>query len=435
MKKWIAALLAMLLVISLLAGCSSKNDDDDDDDEKSSQSSKDKNKNDKDDDDDDDDKTPAVDGVAIDTIVDKPEKIYPDESENIFLDISTESPEESVTMQIGMTALSDDSIVIYFNDGPSKTTERVIEISADGSVVTGYIRADGAKDFIKDTESTVEELLTEATDILALVESVAMFSENMDGAKLRKVAPIESKTGKVYSYAIVEDGKDTGMVSVDQSTGLVVYLADETFELTVNAFDLTDAKIPEYKSLTDGVAVGTLLEQPEIIFNGDNISDFFVEVEMTQGGQKMTTTVGLKGLQSTEGVIFIEGKMDSVYNAMIVEVSATGTFNVYRRTSATGAFVLDTTATKEDVEEAKDVMIDILEITTDVNWEEVGDQLRKIESVNANVYTYEILVDGQVDGTISVNKDNGMVMLIEGDGLKMAVTRYSLTNHNIPSYK
>jgi len=435
MKKWIAALLAILLVVSLLAGCSSKKDDDDDDDRKSSQSSKDKDKNNKDDDDDDATAEITVDGVAIDTVLDKPEKVYPDESDNIFLEISTESPEESAAMQIGMTALSDGSVVIYFNDGPAKTTERVIEISADGSAVSGYIRADGAKDFVKDTESTAQELLAKASDILALVESVALFSENMDGAQLRKIAPMEAQTGKVYSYIIVEDGEDTGIVSIDQSTGLVVYLADETFELTVNAFDLSTANIPEYKSLTDGVAVGTLLDQPEILFNGDNVNNFFLELEMTQDGQTMTTTVGLKNLQGTEGVIFIEGKMDSYYNAMVVEVSATGTFNVYRRDDAGKAFVLDATATKDDVEDAKDIMLEVLEMTTDVDWDEAGDQLRKIESVNANVYTYEILVDGKVDGTVSVSKDNGMVMLIEDGGQKMAVTRYSLTEHNIPSYK
>lgn len=429
MKKWIAALLAMLLVISLLAGCSSKkeDDDDDDDDKKSSQTDKDKGDKDKGDKGD----AVTVDGVAIDTILDKPEKIYNDESENLFLDIVAESPDATETMQIGMTSLEDGTVVIYFNDGPAKTVERVTEISADGTTVTGYLRADGHTTFVLDTESTAEELLTEASDMLAIVELLGLFSENMDGAKLRKVAPIEAKTGKVYSYALIEDGKETGTVSVDQKTGLVVYLADETMELTVNAFDLTDARIPTYKTASDGAAIGTVMEKPEKICDTSKLDSFYLK--LTENGQSME--VHMKGLQGDSGVIALTRKVDNAYAAVVVEIAADDSFVAYEKVNPNDPYKLNSQMTMSDVEDIVEGVSEIVKMFINVDWDAEEDQLRKIQSANAQVYTYEILTDGAVTGTLSVDKATGLIVAIKGDGVNLAVTDFSLTDARLPQYK
>lgn len=276
LKKWLAVLLALMMLLSLLAGCAKDDDDDDDDDEKSSQT--DKNKDDKDEDKDsdqdedkdsdkdedkDEDKAPtkapviptpapteaptvSVDGVAIGTILDKPEKVFADDSDELYLNVTVNEAGTKETMGIGILANADDSVVIYFNDGPAKTAEYVIEIAADGTI-SGYTRAQGMTAFAADTVNSAEEILNLAEEMLGILEALSLDETITGDIKYKKIAPITAETGPVYSYTMIEDGQENGKVSVDKASGLAVYLEDSVTTITVNTLDLKNAQIPAYK--------------------------------------------------------------------------------------------------------------------------------------------------------------------------------------------
>ena len=192
------------------------------------------------------------------------------------------------------------------------------------------------------------------------------------------------------------------------------------------------------KEESNGVAIGTILDEPEVVFDDEDMENFYYKAKLEAGGEEMDLEIAIKTVSADAYTYYMSMDSDGQYMAVVIEIDEDGNWATYERIDAKDDFVETTDSyTEGDVEDTLYEMMDIITTCVEVDWSEKDAELKKVKSANSKVYTYEVLIDGEESGTVSVNKKDGMIMEMEDtiDGIKVTVEDYSLTKHNIPSYK
>ena len=182
-----------------------------------------------------------------------------------------------------------------------------------------------------------------------------------------------------------------------------------------------------------GVAIGTILDRPEKIYNG-KLDSFYLKV-IQNGTTSQSMDIHVQGLQGESGVIALTRNYNGTYAGIVVEIGANDTFAVYNRTKLSDPYVLDTTMTKEDVEDLAEGLSEIIKLFIARDWDAEDAQLRKTTAANEDVYTYEILQNGTAVSTLSVDKETGLIVDLDGDGERLTITDFHLTDARLPLYK
>jgi len=249
MKKLLALLLAMVMLLGMLAGCSKKNETTDGTSETEKTIVNQQNKN-EESGEPTEPKPEQLFGVTVGTELDAPEKVFSAEDLKMFY-VSLNRKVEGVmqTTEISMVEAEDGSVLIFAVNGPGSSKEAVYEITETG--VTKYLKSSGDKPYKLDEKTTAEEVATEAVTLTAYILLFTEYSEldAFKGIKYRKSSDvtINCPTGDVYVYDVLLDGKVAGQVCIDRQTGLLVKAKDLTAaqSVLVNSFRTTDVQIPE----------------------------------------------------------------------------------------------------------------------------------------------------------------------------------------------
>lgn len=280
MKKWIASLMALLLLVGVLAGCGAKEPASDDKPTKQTEATKAPTQA--------PTKVPTqaptqaptkaptvkptaaptqpivqptlpvqtqpivqptlpVSGEgAIGTVLNAPEKIYEDSSDTICFSVTMTENGETMTVVYGFDSSADDMFVTYV---AVDNMEIIVEIPmGQNGAAVGYAREGKQNAFAIDTEATQEELYEVFEEAFNVLEMLTLTGKTFENSSFKKIVPIVSAVGPVYSYEVTTDGQVTGNISIDKASGMLVLLQATNGDLlTVNAMDLTNARIPAYK--------------------------------------------------------------------------------------------------------------------------------------------------------------------------------------------
>ena len=261
MKKFLAIMLAMVMVLSLLAGCgdksskkNSKKDDDDDDDKKETTSQTDGTKG--------TEGTAAAGGnndsqsekpsievrpteeVAVGVELDAPEKSFPGRAYRIkFVMINAG---QTMDAEVIVKEAANGSGTYYMAQGENAI---VIEATQDNSYF-GYAKEGGNTEFEPLSDADQATLQGSLETIKQLASMFTNCTEAFDEARFRKAEPtVTCATGPVFAYDVIIDGEDVGLICVDKATGIVVYIADDTTggTITVSEFQISSVEFPSYK--------------------------------------------------------------------------------------------------------------------------------------------------------------------------------------------
>lgn len=464
-KKWIAVLLALMMLLSLLAGCAKKDDDDEEEEEKTSTTAAteagDETKPEKDP---EGTKAPEKDPVKKPTkatkgetaetkapetdepeepeepeeneILDEPEVVVDlDALEELYADVELTIDGETADIVIGAVDNDDGSIIYLEGEMDSEYRAMIVEMDADDEWVI-YSRAKKSDAFKLDdtlTEYDAEEAL-EVVDVVLQLLLIEDWSDICDGLQKVKAA-----NKNVYTYEMLLDDEVVGTVSVDKKTGVVTEIEAEIDgaegSMTVNDFSITDAKIPSYtKAEKEEPEESEILDEPEVVVDAAEIDELYADVELTVAGETVEVAVGAKLFSDGSGVIYLEGEMGDGYRAVILEDGEDGEVIAYSRTKKSDAFKQDDSFTEADVEEILGLFETVWSMLVVEDWSEVGEEFKKIESANKDVYTYEVSEDGEVMGTISVDKETGILTAVESEEVTLKLNDFSITDAKIPNY-
>ena len=263
MKKFLAVMLAMVMVLSLLAGCGSKsskksNKKDDDDDEKDKESTSDvssdsadkkddkNNGGNKDDDNNDGDTNndSNSDGVDFGILLDKPEKTFdPSTYNEVFVSYTEVLDGKEYTTDIAI--VKDGTTTVYYE--LSHGDASIAEETSEGFV--GYYKSEDATEFKLSTQfgqdfwgackKRVER------DLKYFTDWQSHFNEDYQLRKTKKT--VSYPTGPVDVYDVIWYDEVRGEIYVDQATGLIVYVDDNYGKYTVTQFQTSNVQLPAYK--------------------------------------------------------------------------------------------------------------------------------------------------------------------------------------------
>lgn len=292
MKKFLALLLAIVMVLGMLAGCSSKKKTSS---TKKSSSKKDKESTSATDDTDGTDGTGSTDdtgstngtgntnneqsntgnggtnnggtnneqpnggtvrpypggtsGVAAGTLLEQPEKLFDAESVNSFyISVDAETDGQAMTVQVAVIVQGDGKGLIYAVNGPADTEQAVYEVS--GSNIVKYAKNLTDSKFKLDNTTSVDDIEWEVEEIGDFLQTFIACQEAYDDIQFRKSnAVTTAPTGAVYAYDVVYEGQVDGLILIDQKTGLLVKVEafSSDFCYTVTNFKTADVQIPSYK--------------------------------------------------------------------------------------------------------------------------------------------------------------------------------------------
>lgn len=285
MKKFLALLLALVMVLGLFAGCSNQKKKST---KKKSSSKKDKETSSATEDTDSTDGTGSTDstgstnGIAIDpdkkpviaptqaqpsggtvrpypgtvagvpvgTLLDEPEKLF--DSANVNqIDFTVEMEEDGNAAILHFIIVADangSGGVVYVGKGDPAKDEVVFEMT--GNTLTKYTRQNNATKFTKDTTSGQQLLRSEFGQIADIVQIFNACQDAFHDIQFRKRnAPTRHTTGPVYAYDVIYEGEVDGMALINQETGLLVKIEGYAgnFNYNMIGFKLSDVRLPSYK--------------------------------------------------------------------------------------------------------------------------------------------------------------------------------------------
>lgn len=279
-KKWLAVLLCVAMLMSLLAACGGDSDSEDDEDEEETEE-KDETKDDKEEtkgDGKDETKPegtkPSGDATQPQATEPQPTEPQPTEPQpttpnrptvntSDFFDVAATldeidaydelriqfAEEDGRTITIAVENLDTDKGVLYFGDyySDGRLYETVIEI--DGETVNGYYSTPDTA-FVK-TDDT-EAVLGDVEMIYALFAMLSVDNGEYGAFGEAYVADgtTNALSGPAYVFKETVGGNVSAEILVDQATGIIVkntYLVDAPYVYLEVAQIDTDAGIPAYK--------------------------------------------------------------------------------------------------------------------------------------------------------------------------------------------
>ena len=243
MKKVVALLLAICMLVTILTGCNSENNTPAETDKTQSEqqepTSNEESKN---------NVGEVNKEVATGTILNTPEVQFDTNTEElyVFFTYPGDKANETASMEIAVDQVTDDTYLIYTTDGLLKNHELIYEVTDAG--VTKYYKDAFMDKFEKETEATQQQVEKEKNDMLSLFSYFMMQHSDYSGFQYRKSdKKVAELTGEVYVYDLMENNECVAQIGVDKATGLMVYYKDAAYEYTVQEFKTTGVEIPQYK--------------------------------------------------------------------------------------------------------------------------------------------------------------------------------------------
>lgn len=188
--------------------------------------------------------------VAVGTILDAPEVQFDANAEELYVYFACpgNASDKTTSMEIAVDQITEDTYLIYTTDGLLKNHELVYEVTDAG--ITKYYKDVFMDAFVQETEATQQQLEKEKNDMLLMLGYFMMQHPDYSGFQYRKSdAKVASLTGEVYVYDVMENNECTGQICIDKATGLMVKLKDEqgASVFSVQDFKISNVEIPAYK--------------------------------------------------------------------------------------------------------------------------------------------------------------------------------------------
>lgn len=244
MKKTLAVILAVLMLVGVLAGCAKDNQNPTEGKPEETTSSE--------------PTSPSQPNTqpttqpqaAVGDILNAPEVRFDTSIEDLYICFTYpgESNNEVLSMEIAVDQTTEDSYVIYVTDGLLKQDEAIYEVTNAG--ITKYHKDVFMDNFVQDTTLSQAELKQEETSIMTLLSMFMVAHPDLQGMQYRKTDETAfAITGEVYTYDLIKSGEVWGKICIDKTTGLLVSLKDTdgTALYTVQDIKTSNLGIPAYK--------------------------------------------------------------------------------------------------------------------------------------------------------------------------------------------
>lgn len=189
--------------------------------------------------------------VITDELLDAPEVSFNEENEDLYVMFASpgESEDETQMTSIAIDQITEDDYILYFCNGALFQDEEMI-FDVQGDNITMYAKTAFMDNYELVTSKTQEEMETAISDVMTIVTMFVYPEIYFDGAKYQKTDDIAfSLCGDVYTYNVIADGEVVYNIHIHQETGLMTYLADADGNMIFQVWEVstTELPIPEYK--------------------------------------------------------------------------------------------------------------------------------------------------------------------------------------------
>ena len=228
MKRIIASILTLLLLLSL---CACGNNKENNKTETNNQTSATESKK-------------QEESTAGETVT-EPEKTF--DTEKLYLRFTTTTDEKTNEFEYAFDQITDDTYLLYVSNGMLKNNEIVYEV---GDTEIKKYEKSALQEKFSLTTLSYEEAKNEVDTHMKLV---AMFLNGFEGAKgleYKKQGDFNApETGEAWMYDVYEDGKKIAEVMINKETGLYskIKMEDGSMTYTLSEYKLSGFTIPEYK--------------------------------------------------------------------------------------------------------------------------------------------------------------------------------------------
>lgn len=182
-------------------------------------------------------------------LLDAPEVSFDTSLEQLYIYFTMPGEGDEVTsMEIALDQVTEDMYVLYVTNGLLKLNEMVYEVSDDG--ITKYYKDTFMESFLLETELSQAELENEKNTMMELLSCFMMMGSDLEGVQYEKTDEVAvALTGDALTYNMVQNGQVTGKITIDKATGLMVSMKDAEGNSLYTVMDIktSDLGIPAYK--------------------------------------------------------------------------------------------------------------------------------------------------------------------------------------------
>lgn len=190
------------------------------------------------------------------------------------------------------------------------------------------------------------------------------------------------------------------------------------------------------------VAVGTILDTPEVLFDADAEELYVYFTTPTPGATANETTsmeIAVNQVTADTYVLYMtDGLLKN--NEVVYEVTDAGVTKYYKDTFM-DAFAQETEMNKQVMEEEKNEVLTLLSYFMMEHPDYAGIQYRKsdakVATLTGDVYVYDVMENNESTGQICIDKNTGVMVSLKdakGDAL-CTVHDFKVENVEIPAYK
>lgn len=226
MKKILALLLAMVMLLGILAGCGKKQTTNNNTEPIKNAANQQANK---DDVEVDIENLPPdqLFGVAAGTELTVPEKVFDASTlDMLYISFIRVVDGKQVNTEIAVGKSPDGDELIYVVNGPGEAENVIYETREDG--IFKYVKGSGNNPYKHDEDTTDDAVAVEKETIKSYVSIFTQYLDIFPGIKFRKTLDISVNcpTGDVYIYDVISNDKVVGQICVDRETGMLVKIKD-----------------------------------------------------------------------------------------------------------------------------------------------------------------------------------------------------------------